>query len=187
VVVIVVAGGVAAALSGRLRASPHARPRPATAPTTAASDPAWSALGPQARCESAVALVTHPDRWPMVCRWRTQSDVLQGQSFPPPKGPPPFDDPHVEMYVDPAQARDQLAHAIAHEFGHMHHTREATFVLQWLAARGLPPDTPTQVWTEDYAEVFAALFSPPSDLWRAPTPRPTPEALAALKADFFSS
>lgn len=182
---LVAAIGLSGGLSGAFRSGPRADSAP-LAPTTSV-DPTWTALDAQGRCESAVTLVTHPDRWRMVCRWRTASDVLQGQSFPPPKGPPPFDDPHVEMYVDPAQTRNELAHAIAHEFGHMHHTREPTFVPQWLAARGLPPDTPSEVWVEDYAEVFAALFSPPSDRWRATTPRPTPEALAALKTQFFSS
>jgi hypothetical protein len=151
----------------------------------AAPDP-FAALDAQARCDSAVALVTAPDRWPMECRWRTASDALQGQSFPPPPGPPPFDDPHVEIYVAPTQSRDELAHTIAHELGHMHMTREPTFVPAWLAARNLAPDTAVTVWSEDYAEVFAALFSPPSDRWRAATPRPTPEVLAALKAQFFS-
>ncbi len=86
------------------------------------------------------------------------------------------------------QTREQLANAIAHELGHMHHTREPApaRVAEWLAARSLPPTTPDEVWTEDYAEVFAALFSPPSDAWRAPTPRPSAEELASLKARFFS-
>ena len=79
-----------------------------------------------------------------------------------------------------------MASAIAHELGHMHHTREPTFVREWLAARNLPAETPAEVWTEDYAEVFAALFGPRQERWRAPTPRPSPEALAVLKARFFS-
>lgn len=147
---------------------------------------AFAALDAQGRCESAATLLTTSERWPMTCRWRAPSDALQGQAFPPPKGDPPFDDPHIELYVDPAQSREQLAHAIAHELGHMHLTREPAFVPEWLAARDLPPDTPSPVWTEDYAEVFAALFSPPSDRWRAPTPRPSPDALADLRARFFS-
>jgi hypothetical protein len=102
-------------------------------------------------------------------------------------GPPPYDNPHVEVYVGETQTREQLANAIAHELGHMHHTREPAFaVADWLAARGLPPGTPSEIWTEDYAEVFAALFSPPNDAWRAPTPRPSAQALAELKARFFS-
>jgi hypothetical protein len=68
----------------------------------------------------------------------------------------------------------------------MHHTREAAFVPEWLSARNLPPDTAAEVWSEDYAEVFAALFSPPAAHWRAPTPRPSPEALASLRGRFFS-
>jgi hypothetical protein len=177
---VVVANAVAVLGLWNLRA-PHRSPaRPAVA------DDAWSRLDPQARCDSAVVLVTHPDRWPTVCRWRTPADALQGQAFPPPKGAPPFDDPHIEIYVAVSQTREELAHAMAHELGHMHHTREPTFVPAWLAARNLPADAPSQVWTEDYAEVFAALFSPPSDAWRAPTPRPGPEALAALKGQFFS-
>jgi hypothetical protein len=182
--VVMVGLGAAALLAARGQGASPTRSAPSAA-TSGTVGPAWSQLDPQARCDSAVALVMHPDRWPMQCRWRTAADLVQGQSFPPPKGPPPFDDPHVEIYVAPDQTWDQLAHTIAHEFGHMHHTREPRFVPQWLAARNLQPDTPSDVWTEDYAEVFAALFSPPSDRWRAPTPRPSPAELAALKAQFF--
>ena len=149
-------------------------------------DAAWAALDAQARCDSALSLVTHPDRWPVRCRWRGPNDTLHGQAFPPPAGLPPFDEPHVEMYVDMAATREDLARAIAHELGHMHHTREPDFVDAWLAARNLPASTPSEVWTEDYAEVFAALFGPPADGWRAPTPRPSPQALAALRERFFS-
>ena len=150
-------------------------------------DPSWSSLDAQGRCDAAQHEVTHPDRWPLRCRWRQPGELLEGQSYPPPKGPPPYDDPHVEIYVAETQTRAQVAHAIAHELGHMHHTREPAFsVAEYLAARGLPATTPNEVWTEDYAEVFAALFSPPTDAWRAPTPRPTPEALAALRARFFA-
>ncbi|HUR23069.1 MAG TPA: hypothetical protein VMZ73_04280 [Acidimicrobiales bacterium] len=157
-------------------------PRPVLDP-----DPTWSHLDAQGRCDDALRLVTHPDRWPVRCRWRQPGEVLQGQSYPPPAGAPPYDDPHVEIYVAKTQTREQVANAIAHELGHMHHTRVPAFaVADWLAARGLPASTPTEVWTEDYAEVFAALFSPPNDAWRAPTPRPTPDALAALKARFFA-
>jgi hypothetical protein len=159
--------------------------RPAVPGATAAASP-WGELDPTARCASAEELVTQSDPWPTLCRWRQATDALQGASFPPPKGDPPFDDPHIEIYVDPAQTREELAHAIAHEMGHMRHTREPTFVPAYLAARGLPADTPSAVWTEDYAEVFAALFSPPSNLWRAPTPRPDADALGALKVRFFS-
>lgn len=179
VVVLVVL--VDAAVAGLLWNARPRHPTPLPAP-----DPAWSHLDAQARCDDAVLLITHRDRWPTLCRWRQPEDQLQGQSFPPPVGPPPYDHPHVEIYVAETQTREELAHAIAHEYGHMHHTRDPGFVPDWLAARGLPPDTPSEVWTEDYAEVFAALFSPPSDQWRAPTPRPTPEALASLKARFFS-
>ena len=155
-------------------------------PARAPEEVAWAALDPQARCHEALSLVTAPDRWPILCRWRTPGGALSGQAFPPPKGPPPYDDPHVEIYVAPDQTREQLASAIAHELGHMHHTREPTFVADWLAARNLPEGTSDEVWTEDYAEVFAALFGPPSPTWRAPTTRPTPEALAALRARFFA-
>ncbi len=160
---------------------PTARP----APTDSVAEPGW-ALDPQARCDSAMALVTHPDRWPTLCRWRSPGEGLQGQAFPPPKGPPPYDNPRVEIYVAPSQTREELANAIAHEFGHMHHTREPAFVADWLAARNLAPDTPSEVWTEDYAEAFASVFSPPAARWRAPTARPGPGALAALKVRFFS-
>ena len=130
--------------------------------------------------------MSYPDRWPVRCRFRNPGENLVGQSFPPPVGPPPYDDPHVEIYVAPEQSREDLARAIAHELGHMHHTREPAFEAEWLRARNLPAGTPSEVWTEDYAEVFAALFAPAGDRWRAPTPRPSPEALAALKAQFFS-
>lgn len=151
-----------------------------------AADLVWVQLDPQGRCESASELITHPDRWPTRCRWRQSGEVLAGQSFPPPAGQPPYDDPHVEIYVSPDQGREELANAIAHELGHMHHTREPAFVAEWLEARNLPPDSPSELWTEDYAEVFSALFSPPSIRWRAATPRPSPDALATLKARFFA-
>jgi len=80
---------------------------------------------------------------------------------------------------------EEAAHVIAHELGHMRHTREATFGPEWLAARKLPSDTPSAVWTEDYAEVFADLFGPPFDHWQAPTPRPDAQALGQLRAQFF--
>lgn len=146
----------------------------------------WAALGPQARCDDAASLVTGRDPWPMVCRWRQPGDALEGQAFPPPAGDPPFDHPHIEVYVAGGQSRVEVAHAIAHELGHMRQTREPAFGPDWLAARGLPPDTPWQVWSEDYAEVFAALFAPPVEAWRAPTTRPDAAALAALKARFFA-
>jgi hypothetical protein len=177
---LVVAAAAAALLLGDGRGD-EPDPRPP------GREPAWAALDPHARCESARQLVTHRDEWPTECRWRRPEERLQGQAFPPPVGPAPFDSPRVEIYVDAAQSREELARAIAHELGHMHHTREPSFTASdWLAARGLPATTPVEVWVEDYAEVFAALFGPPSDSWRAPTPRPTPEALAALKARFFS-
>ncbi|HWI04952.1 MAG TPA: hypothetical protein VNT52_14160 [Acidimicrobiales bacterium] len=160
---------------------------PGARPVVLDPEPEWSGLDAQGRCEEALREVTHPDSWPVRCRWRRPGEMLQGQAYPPPTGPPPYDEPRVEIYVADTQSRAQVANAIAHELGHMHHTREPTFaVADWLAARGLPAGTPAEVWAEDYAEVFAALFSPPSDAWRAPTPRPTPEALASLKARFFS-
>lgn len=145
----------------------------------------WGELGPQARCDRALSLVTHPDRWPLTCRWRTPEDLTTGQAFPPPPGPPPFDEPRVEVYVGKDDTREQLASIIGHELGHMHHTRVVTFAQEWLAARNLPADTAWEVWTEDYAEVFATLFAPPADRWRAPTPRPSPGALALLRGRFF--
>ena len=180
-VLVILVNAAVAALIWNARAD-EARPRPAPAP-----GPAWSHLDPQARCGEALTLVSYPVRWPVQCRWRQPGEQLQAQSFPPPVGPPPYDNPHVEVYVGETQTREQLANAIAHELGHMHHTREPAFaVADWLAARGLPPGTPSEIWTEDYAEVFAALFSPPNDAWRAPTPRPSAQALAELKARFFS-
>ncbi|MGH9225983.1 MAG: hypothetical protein ACRD2W_19835 [Acidimicrobiales bacterium] len=152
-------------------------------------DPGASSLDPsgaEARCADAIPLVKADVHWPVRCRWRRATDDLQGQAYPPPKGLPPYDDPRVEIYVDPAQDRASLAHAIAHELGHMHHTRDPQFVPEWLAARGLPADTRDEVWTEDYAEVFAAIFSPPADRWRAPTVAPDAAALAALRARFFA-
>jgi len=147
---------------------------------------AWSGLDPQERCLSAAVLVAQANPWPTACRWREPTDGLQGAAFPPPKGEPPFDSPHIEIYVEASQTREEVAHAIAHEMGHMRHTREPAFVPDYLAARSLPPDTPSAVWTEDYAETFAALFSPPVAQWRAPTARPAAEALASLRARFFS-
>ncbi|MFP5318582.1 MAG: hypothetical protein ACLGI2_09835 [Acidimicrobiia bacterium] len=152
----------------------------------AAEGSAWAALDAQARCDQAVELVTHPDRWPLRCRWRAPGEQLVGQAYPPPAGEAPFDAPRVEIYVAPEQSREDVARAIAHELGHMHHTRRPTFVADWLAARNLDPATPSEVWTEDYAEVFAALFAPPSTAWRAPTPRPSPGAVEELKARFFA-
>ena len=182
-VLILVVTCTVAILPGCSR-SPQGSPGPSPGPSGA--DPAWSQLDPQARCDSALALVTHPDRWPVICRWRNPGERVAGQSFPPPPGLPPYDNPRVEIYVSPGQSREALARTIAHELGHMHHTREPDFVADWLAARNLSPQAPDEVWAEDYAEVFAALFAPPSGRWRAPTPRPTPEALAALRAQFFS-
>ena len=176
--VAVVAAAALVVWNGRAGEAPGDPPAPV--------DTSWSALDPSARCERAAQIITYRERWPTVCRWRGPGERLQGQAFPPPAGPPPYDIPRVEIYVAPAQTREELANAMAHEFGHMHHTREPTFAAEWLATRNLPPTTPPEVWTEDYAEVFAALFSPPSDRWRAPTPRPSPEALADLRARFFS-
>jgi len=181
-VIVVVLANAALALvlwDGRTR-------EPKGASSAAEPDAAWARLDPQARCDQAVQLVAHPDRWPMQCRWRQGDDRLQGQAYPPPPGPPPWDRPRIELYVVETQTREELANAIAHELGHMHHTREPDFVGDWLRARDLPADTPPDVWTEDYAEVFAALFSPPSDSWRAPTARPTAAALTTLRARFFA-
>lgn len=158
-------------------------PAPATATTTTLSD--WDRLDPQGRCDDAVALVRRPDPWPTLCTWREEKTSVGGQSFPPPVGDPPWDHPRIQIYVARTDSRVDVAHAIAHELGHMTHTRDFAQVPQWLAARGLPANTPWEVWTEDYAEVFAALFGPPVDGWHAPTTKPAPAALAALEAQFF--
>jgi hypothetical protein len=161
-------------------------PAPASTSTTAAAG-SWESLGPEARCASAAELVRRPNPWPTICTWREPGVSVRGQSYPPPVGDPPWDRPRVEIYVAPTQSRVDLAHTIAHELGHMTHTRDPTFVPQYLQARGLPADTPSEVWTEDYAEVFATLFGPPVDGWRATTTRPAPAALAALEAQFFTA
>ena len=129
IVVAVSAAAVLVVWSGRTSGKAPIPPAPV--------DSAWAALDPQARCDSAAALVTAPDRWPTLCRWRSPGEEFQGQAFPPPKGPPPFHDPHIEIYVAPTQTREELANAIAHELGHMHHTREPAFVGDYLAARNL--------------------------------------------------
>lgn len=163
------------------RATPETRP-PASTQGTNELD----GLGAQARCDRAAALVTAGRNWPVECRWRQSTDLLQGQAFPPPAGDPPFDRPHVEIYVAPAQSSQQLGHAIAHELGHMYHTRDYRFVPEWLAERHLPADTPWEVWSEDYAEVFSTLFGPAFDPWGAATARPGAEELARLKGRFFA-
>jgi hypothetical protein len=149
------------------------------------ADQTWDGMDAQARCDHALRLVTSRARWPTRCRWREAGETLAGQSFPPPIGPPPYDEPRVEIYVAREQVPEEVANVIAHEYGHMHHTREPAFIADWLDARNLPPETRSEVWTEDYAEVFATLFSPPSPGWRAPTARPSPGALADLRARFF--
>jgi hypothetical protein len=154
------------------------------APRTAAPT-GWDALDAQGRCDDAAALVGRPNPWPTVCTWREPGDTLRGQSYPPPAGAPPWDRPRIEVYVGRTESRTSVAHTIAHELGHMVHTREATFGPQWLQARGLPADTPPEVWTEDYAEVFATLYGPPVEGWQAPTTRPDAATLARLEAQFF--
>ncbi len=183
VALVVLANGAVAFLLWNGRSSPPQPPPPAPPP-----DATWAALDPQSRCDEAAKLLTRRLQWPTHCRWRRPDDRLEGQAYPPPAGPPPWDDPRVEVYVAETQTPEQLAKAIAHEHGHMHHTREPApgLAAEWLAARSLPWTTPDEVWTEDYAEVFAALFSPPNDAWRAPTTRPSDEELVALKARFFS-
>ncbi len=161
------------------------RPSHPPAPAAAAAT-GWDALDPAARCASAAELVRQPDPWPTTCRWREAGEGLRGLSYPPPAGDPPWDRPRIEVYLSRAETRADVAHTIAHELGHMRHTRTATFGPQWLQARGLPDGTPPSIWTEDYAEVFATLFGPPVDGWQAPTQRPSPEALAALKDQFFT-
>jgi hypothetical protein len=162
-----------------------AAPSPVHRPAAQAA--AWDALDPPARCASALELVDYPLRWPMVCRWRSSDDTEAGVAFPPPVGPPPWDSPRIEVYVARPDTRAQVAHAIAHELGHMHHTREADFAGAWLVARNLPADTPSTVWVEDYAEAFAHVFGPADAGWYAPTPRPSPSALMALKDGFFAA
>lgn len=80
-------------------------------------------------------------------------------------GDPPWENPRIEVYVAPGDSRAQVAHAIAHELGHMRHTVEPTIAGAWLAVRRLPADTPWTVWAEDYAECFAAAFGPPVPGW----------------------
>lgn len=178
---VLVAGAVRWATAGS-SSSP-----PATVPAPAPATAGWDALDAQGRCASAAELVRRPNPWPTLCRFREAGESLRGQSYPPPVGDPPFDHPHIEVYVGRDESRAEVAHTIAHELGHMTHTREPTFVPEWLQARGLPADTPPAVWTEDYAEVFATLFGPPVDGWQAPTTRPGPAELAALQARFFSA
>ena len=176
---VVVAGALAGWAGDR-------SPRPAVDRPVVGDDRGWADLDADSRCRQAAALVTRPDPWPMVCRWRQPGEVVQGQSFPPPVADPPYDRPRIEIYVDPAQSRQALASVIAHERGHMHLTREPAVAAAWLAARGLPPGTPDTVWVEDYAEVFATLFGPPSPGWRAATTRPRADDLPGLRARFFA-
>lgn len=145
----------------------------------------WSRLDPQGRCARALTLIRHESSWPIICRWRRADDHVLAVSFPPPAGNPPWDHPRIEVYVSRHQGQSEIARVIAHEMGHMVHTREPTFASEWLKARRLPPDTDSSVWTEDYAEVFAALFGPPGD-WRAPTAPPSSSELADLRARFFA-
>lgn|GEM_PF-4369793 len=161
------------------------RPESASLPPSAAPT-AWDALDAQARCDSAAELLRRPNPWPTICHWRAAGQDLRGQSFPPPGGDPPWDRPRIEVYLGATEGRAEVAHIIAHELGHMHHTRNADFGPRWLQARGLAPELPWTVWTEDYAEVFAALYGPPVEGWQAPTTRPSPGALAALAAQFFT-
>jgi hypothetical protein len=175
---VLVAGAVRLATAGSSSSPPPA-------PTVTTTQ--WDTLDAQGRCQSAAELVRRPNPWPTICSFRAAGDTLRGQSFPPPVGDPPYDHPHIEVYLRPTESREDVAHTIAHELGHMTHTREATFVPAWLQARGLPADTPPAIWTEDYAEVFATLFGPPVDGWQAPTTRPGPAELAALQAQFFSA
>jgi hypothetical protein len=113
------------------------------------ADSAWANLGPQERCNRAVALVSFPNSWPLHCRWRQSQETLSGMAWPPPAGEAPWDNPRIEVYLTPSQSEADVAHAIAHEMGHMHHGREYARVEEWLAARRLPPDTEWTVWTED--------------------------------------
>jgi hypothetical protein len=144
----------------------------------------WSRLEPQARCVRALTLGRRENPWPVICRWRRPDDRVLAVSFPPPVGEPPWDRPRIEVYVSPQDEPTRIARAIAHEMGHMVHTREPNFTTEWLRARRLPQDTEASVWAEDYAEVFAALYAPEGD-WRAPTPPPTPAELEALRLRFF--
>lgn len=179
---------IALAVFGWYRSSPDAPAR--SSGSSRGGDPAWEALDPQARCTEALALVDYANRWKLLCRWRTDADrgraELWGQSYPPPAGEPPWDDPRIEIYVTPEQDRAELGRVIAHEMGHMHHTRQAGFASEWLEARGMADTTPWTIWTEDYAEVFAAAYGPPFPDWAAPTSRPTPDQVALLKARFLA-
>jgi hypothetical protein len=176
---VAVVVGVAAGAAAWLRRDTR---RAAAGPSAASP---WAALDPTGRCTSALALVHYPNQWPMFCRWRATDEKLAGSAFPPPVGDPPWDRPHIEVYVAPTETREEVGHALAHELGHMRLTREPSMVDAWLSARGLPPDTAAQVWVEDYAETFAALFGPPVGHWDAPTPAPDQSALARLRAEFF--
>jgi hypothetical protein len=151
-------------------------------PSPPASD--WDRLDPPARCARALGLIRQRNPWPLHCRWRVPEDRVVAASFPPPVGAPPWDAPRIEVYLTPEDEAVEVARAIAHEMGHMRHTREPTFVAEWLQARRLRGDTDWQIWVEDYAEVFAALYGPRSD-WRAPTPAPSAADLDALQSRFF--
>ncbi len=151
------------------------------------ADTAWDGMDAQGRCDSAAELVRRPNPWPTICRWRAPEEGVRGLSFPPPVGEPPWDRPRIEVYVGATETRADVAHSIAHELGHMHHTRDFTREPEWLQARGLAPDLHWTVWTEDYAEVFAALYGPPTDRWRATTAPPSPADLADLERRFFAS
>lgn len=153
--------------------------------TTEPAPLAWSSLDPTARCAQAIDLISQRPQWPIVCRWRAVGETTSGESFPPPAGDPPWDRPRIEVHLDAGQGREELARVIAHEMGHMHHTREPSFVPDWLKARNLAPDTDWTLWVEDYAEIFARIFGPPSPDWRAPTVPPTAAELASLRARFF--
>ncbi|MDQ4088936.1 MAG: hypothetical protein M3163_01295 [Actinomycetota bacterium] len=152
-------------------------------PTRSSSD--WSALDPALRCKAAVELIDHPAPWPIVCRWRQPGDTMTAVAFPSPVGDPPWDRPRIDVHVDAGQSREELARVIAHEMGHMHHTREPSFTGGWLQARNLAPDTDWTIWVEDYAEVFARIFGPPFPDWRATTVPPTPAELESLRTRFF--
>jgi len=154
-------------------------------PTSTPASSGWSALDPAARCERAIDLIAYRTPWPVLCRWRAAGETTSGVSFPPPAGHPPWDRPRIEVHVDAGQSREELARVIAHEMGHMHHTRDASFAPEWLKARSLPPETDWAIWTEDYAEVFASIFGPPFADWRAPTVPPTAAELSTLRDRFF--
>ncbi len=145
----------------------------------------WSALDVAARCADAASLVAYVSVWPLDCQWRSPGQTIEGEAFPPPVGDPPWDHPRIVIYVARTQSRAQVARVIAHEMGHMYLTRTASDGPAWVQARGLPHDTPAEIWVEDYAEVFAAVYGPDLQDWQGAGSRPSPAELRDLATRFF--